>query len=153
MNRRELVALALVAPFARSAKMIRLRAPQIRVFADLKHTGRLAGPVNARAITAADFGIAVPLPTLAADQELLITEGPEKQDISSRLGLLRIETSEARSQIVVSVAGEGAGAFPLYKRRGWLASHYRKRTDELDARDRRARKPRHWDRRRAAGGD
>ena len=120
MNRRELIAWALAVPFVRSARMGRIRAPQIRVFADLKHTGRLAGPVNTRAITDADFGIAVPLPTFA-DGDLLPIEDPAKQDIASRLGLMRIETSESRAQIVVSVAGEGAGALRLYRKAsdGW----------------------------------
>ena len=121
MNRRELVALALLAPFVRSAKGIPFRAPPLRVFADLDHTGRLAGPVNPRTIRDVDFGIAVPLPTHIADSELLPARDTENQDIASRLGLLRIDSPDPQVQISVSAAGEGSAALRLYRRapEGW----------------------------------
>ena len=121
MKRRELVAWALAAPFVRLPALARPPVLQIRVFADLKHTGRLAGPVKVGELTVKDFGIAVPLPTNIADVDLLPTKDAEGQDIAPRLGLVRIETSEPRASIVVSAAGDGVTALRFYRRTrdGW----------------------------------
>src|SRR5262245_55916335 len=120
MKRRELVALALTAPFVRLDRIFTPAAPAIRVFADLKHTGRLAGPVRG-AIADKEFGIAVPLPTALADAELLPTSDAEGGEIAPRLGLLRLEGSEVRGDISISASGVGNEALRLYRKTttGW----------------------------------
>ena len=64
----------------------------ISVFADLRHTGTLSGPLPASPTAADEFAIAVPLPASAADKDELPAQAAERENIAERLGLLRVET-------------------------------------------------------------
>ena len=75
----------------------------VRVFADLKHTGILEGPLASSSQAPNDFGIAVPIPSGSAGRE----RWPDKLDADDpmveRLGRLRVEATEVAGDVVVSI--------------------------------------------------
>lgn len=77
-----------------------------RVFADLKHTGILTGPLTSSSPAPNEFGIAVPLPAVSGSRdrwpEKLAADDPRVE----RLGRLRIETTQAAGDVVVSVTSD-----------------------------------------------
>ena len=93
----------------------------LRIYADLKHTGLLAGPLTSSSLAPNDFGIAVPIPARTADRD----RWPEKLDVGDpmveRLGRLRIETTQAKGDIGVAIESESRSCLRLFRNAdgGW----------------------------------
>ena len=85
-----------------------------RVFADVKHSGILTGPLKSSLPAPNEFGIAVPLPAVSNSRD----RWPEKLDTDDprveRLGRLRIETTQAAGDVVVSVESNNRRCLRLY---------------------------------------
>ena len=89
--------------------------PTFRVFADVKHTGILTGPLTSSSLAPNEFGIAVPLPAVSAGRD----RWPEKLDaddqIVERLGRLRVETTQAAGDVVVSLESDSRRCLRLFR--------------------------------------
>ena len=107
--------------------------PAIRVFADLKHSGRLAGPIESAAMGADDFAIAVPLPGRVADRHLPET-GDSGVQVSERLGPVRVEaTTGATVSRRFRCRGRRAFRSPLSESQGRVAAPAAKQGSSMDA--------------------
>ena len=89
-------------------------AQPLRVFADIRHTGRLTGPIQSGAMGADDFAIAVPLPGRVADRHLT-DKGESGVQVSERLGRVRIEAARGATELVVSVDGDSVRFVRLFR--------------------------------------
>jgi len=93
----------------------------LRIFADLKHTGILTGPLTSSPPAPNEFGIAVPIPARSAGRD----RWPEKLDtddpVVERLGRLRVETSQAAGDVVVSIESDSRRCLRLFRNAagGW----------------------------------
>ena len=93
----------------------------LRVFADLKHTGTLTGPLPPSSPGPNDFGIAVPLPARSSGRD----RWPEKLDtgdpLIERLGRLRVETTKGATDVVVSIESDNRRCLRLFRNAddGW----------------------------------
>ena len=117
MNRRQLLLLGLSAPLARLARFFPEWPAVLRMFADLKHTGTLTEQPAAFPPAATDFGIAVPLPSMHADRDVLPEKDANGAGIVERLGRLRVET-DAGEELVAVIKGENTGALRLFRKSG-----------------------------------
>jgi hypothetical protein len=88
----------------------------IKVFADLDHTGILSGPLPASPTAANEFGIAVPLPSSCADKDALPARLAGGEDITDRLGRLRVETDPGAGGLLISVSSENIRCLRVYYR-------------------------------------
>ena len=92
----------------------------LRVFADLKHTGILTGPLTSSPAEN-EFGIAVPLPAVNTGRD----RWPEKLDaadqVVKRLGRFRVETTQAAGNVVVSIESDSRRCLRLFRNTagGW----------------------------------
>ena len=100
----------------------------IRVFADLKHTGTLAGPLTSSAMAPNDFVIAAPLPARIPDRHLRENVEPAAQ-VLERLGRLRVEAPMGASELVVSVDGDSGRFLRLFRK---AKSEWRRVTPSKD---------------------
>jgi hypothetical protein len=75
----------------------------LRAYADLDHNGRLTVSVTASTKAADTFGIAVPLPTRVAEQSRLPEKSRSGEELSNRLGRLRVETAKTARELLVSI--------------------------------------------------
>jgi protein-arginine deiminase len=121
MHRRALVSLGLAAPFIRWASFLPALPAEIRVFADVDHSGALVGPIDTGSLRATQFAITIPLPTYLADRDVLPATDPDGAEIAPRLGRVRIETTEPLMDVALSVDGIGGDAVRLFYRTadGW----------------------------------
>jgi protein-arginine deiminase len=89
----------------------------VRVFADVEHTGQLAGPL---AGAPKAFVIVAPMPPKCADLERLPASDKDREDISQRLGRLRVEADDC-DRITLAWTGAPAGSLRLYRKSddGW----------------------------------
>ena len=100
-----------------------------RVFADLKHTGILTGPLTLSSPAPNEFGIAVPLPARTSGRD----RWPEKIDaddpLVERLGRLRVEAIHAAGDIVVSVDSDTRRCLRLFRNDvgGWRRQALKRR--------------------------
>jgi Protein-arginine deiminase (PAD) len=88
----------------------------INVFADLRHTGTLSGPLPASPTDANEFGIAVPLPASYADRDPLPARIGGGEDFGERLGRLRIETKPGAPGPLISISCENDGCLRLFQK-------------------------------------
>ena len=92
-----------------------------RVFADVTHSGTLNGPLSSAVPAANEFGIAAPLPSGSAGRK----RWPEKLEaddpVVERLGRLRIETTPAAGDVVVSIESDSRRCLRLFRKGagGW----------------------------------
>ena len=88
----------------------------VRVFADLKHSGILTGPVGSSALAPGEFGIAAPLQAVSGGRD----RWPEKLDTddqaAERLGRLRVEATQTADEVVVSIDSETHRYLRLYRK-------------------------------------
>ncbi len=91
--------------------------PGLRIFADLKHTGKLGGPSTSSSPAPApdEFGIAVPLPARGAGRD----RWPERLDANNRvvqrLGRLRVEATQPAADVVVSIESDHRRSLRLFR--------------------------------------
>ncbi len=88
--------------------------PGLRIFADLKHTGNLGGPLTSSPPAPDEFGIAVPLARGAGRDRW-----PERLDannrIVQRLGRLRVEMTPPAADVVVSIESDHRRSLRLFR--------------------------------------
>jgi protein-arginine deiminase len=95
--------------------------PSFRVFADLKHTGMLTGPLTSSSQAPNDFGIAVPIPARSGHRD----RWPDKLDAGDRmverLGRVRVETAKAVDDVVVSFESDSRRCLRVFQNvdNGW----------------------------------
>jgi Protein-arginine deiminase (PAD) len=102
----------------------------LRVFADLKHTGILTGPLTSSSPGENEFGIAVPLPAVNNGRD----RWPEKLDaadqVVKRLGRFRVETTQAAGNVVVSIESDSRRCLRLFRN---TASGWRRQAPSEDS--------------------
>ncbi len=109
------ISLGLIVFWALEPRSFEEPAQPLRVFADIRHTGRLTGPIQPGAMGADDFAIAVPLPGRVADRHLT-DKGESGVQVSERLGRVRIEAARGATELVVSVDGDSVRFVRLFRR-------------------------------------
>ena len=82
--------------------------PIIRIFADLKHTGILTGPLASSAPAPNEFGIAVPLPPVSGTRDRWPDRLDDDDQVVKRLGRVRVETTGA--QVISSFPSKAIAA-------------------------------------------
>ncbi len=93
----------------------------IRVFADLEHKGILTGPLMSSTPAPSEFAIAAPLPAVSGGRD----RWPERLDaddpVAERLGRLRVETTQAAGDVVVSIESDSRRCLRLFRNAagGW----------------------------------
>jgi protein-arginine deiminase len=93
----------------------------IRIFADLEHTGKLTGPLTSAPLAPNEFGIAVPLPAARAGRDRWPKKLDDDDPLAERLGRVRVETTPAAGDVVVSIASDDRRSVRLFRRGagGW----------------------------------
>ncbi len=92
--------------------------PTFRIFADLKHTGILAGPLTLTALDPSEFGIVVPLPSGSASRDRWLEKFDVNDPVATRLGQLRIETTAGAGNVVVSIESDSRRCLRLFRKGG-----------------------------------
>ena len=87
----------------------------VLVFADLKHTGILTGPLSSSPEAPDEFGIAVPLPARYAGRDRWPDKLEDDDHLVERLGRLRIETTQDAGEVVVSIEAESRRSLRLFR--------------------------------------
>ena len=86
-----------------------------RVFADLNHTGILTGPLTPSSPAPSEFGIAVPLPARSAGRDRWPEKLEADDQMVERLGRLRVETTQAGGDVVVSIESDNRRCLRLFR--------------------------------------
>jgi protein-arginine deiminase len=89
-----------------------------RIFADLKHTGTLTGPLTASSPSPDEFGIAVPLPGRSTGRDRWPEKLNAEDQVVERLGRVRVETTPAAGDLVVSIESDSRRCLRLFRKAG-----------------------------------
>jgi protein-arginine deiminase len=100
---------------AAAAPPSQLPEQPFRVFADLKHTGVLTGPLTYAPHAANEFGIAAPIPARSGGRDRWPEKLRARDQTAQRLGRLRIETTKDAGDVVVSIESDSRRYLRLFQ--------------------------------------